>query len=148
MPTCDCGRETSRLTTFFTSGGAALAEPCTICPYCRPESFRGFRDPSNPDNRRLHAGFEVFPNEYEKREDSEGRTVYLQKDWAKGEQEREIREGGEDAKAVLAEAIEKKRAYARTHQRLSPEQVQRALRQGEQVAAQSRMLGEGWALPE
>jgi hypothetical protein len=117
---CDnCGAETSRGTTTYDAKGRKLFERC---PHCAPEEFdTAFR---NPSDNRIYSGPEAMPNMYTR--DAEG--FYHAKDeliadtaagWEKGPSER--------ARAH--------KAATRRTQPLTPEEIEKTRRWGEQVLA-------------
>ena len=102
-----CGAENpSRLITTFTKGGVTLPEPRDECSECHPEL------PPKEPKLELVPNWKANPEEYDTLAYEDGERVPCIKDWARGEFEQRIAEGPV-AKSEEAEAIERKREFAR-----------------------------------
>lgn len=115
-----CRAETSRVVTHFVGpDGSKLKEPRDSCPQCRPEEFRSL------EKLELTPNWIANPEEYDTLEFEDGERVPIVKDWAKGEFEQRVVEGPV-AKSEYADAVERKRAFARERNQrpLTPAEVE------------------------
>ena len=109
-----CGAETPRVITHFESpDGSKLQEPRDSCPECHPEEFES--------NKKLELvpNWVANPQEYDTLEFEDGERVPIIKDWAKGEFENLVAEGPV-AQSEYADAVERKRAFARERNQTTP----------------------------
>ncbi len=115
MTTCTCGAEASRTIVHFEGpDGKPLPASYTTCQACRPDEFHSL------ERLELTPNWVANPGEYDTLDFTDtGERVPIIKDWAKGEFENLVAEGPV-AKAEEADAIEKKRAFARERNKRGP----------------------------
>ena len=116
-----CGAENpSRLVILFTDkSGVSLKEPVDQCSACHPEL-------SSPEPKlELTPNWVANPQEYDTLEFEDGERIPIVKDWAKGEFENRVAEGPV-AQSEMADAIERKRAFARERNKtpLTPAEIE------------------------
>ena len=103
----NCGADTPRVVTHFEGpDGSKLREPRDSCPQCHPEAFDSL------EKLELVPSWVANPQEYDTLEFEDGERVPIVKDWAKGEFEQRVAEGPV-AQSEYADALERKRAFAR-----------------------------------
>ena len=122
MATCrTCGAESpSRLTIHFTApDGTPLPEPRDECSQCNPQL------PAAEPKLELTPNWVANPQEYDTLEFEDGERVPIVKDWAKGEFEQRVAEGPV-AQSEYADAVERKRAFARERNQrpLTPAEIE------------------------
>jgi hypothetical protein len=120
-----CKAESARIRTHWTETGSQVDE----CPACAPSSFEKFTDPSD---KKIWAGYEAHPNEYEKRYDKDG-VIYERKPEYRAEQEEKLQGPTEEESETQARAVAKKRAERRTDPMDSVE-LAAALHKAEEIA--------------
>src|SRR5689334_9206568 len=102
----NCGVEVNRSRLIWDKDGNQREE----CPHCAPQNFEKVTDPSD---KKIWMGFEVHPNEYEKKYDKDG-LIYERKPEYRAEQERQLSESTEEERLAQERAVEKKRKERRT----------------------------------
>jgi len=122
----NCGAETVRSRNIWDKDGNQREE----CVSCSPESFEKFTAPSD---KKIWAGWEAHPEEYEKKYDKDG-LIYERKPEYRAEQEQRLREATEEERLAQERAIAKKRKERRTEPMDEIEKAA-ALRKAEEIAS-------------
>lgn len=111
--------------TIFCEDGSQREE----CPHCAPDNFEKFTVPSD---RKIWAGWEAHPNEYEKKYDKDG-VIYERKPEYRAEQEQRLMQATEEERLAQERAVAKKRKERRTTP-MDAVELAAAMRRAEEVA--------------